>query len=347
MIAWGSNHLGCEGELAKARTLFVLSALLVLVAASMGGSPAGAQDKDNCLPAPTGKAAPGSHWHYRTDPVKQTKCWYLRSDAEAAQPATAATDGADAAGGPPRPAAPVPKPGAADASRPAAADPSSPAAHPHKPRQATRAGGGAKPPQPGTQNPAATQAGPGATAWPDPQPQGANGPPPAQAAGGGAAWPDPQQSPAGSPNSPWPDPPSSATSGPGDPTTTSSTSDVSAGQDTGGASGAGETAAEAAQAPATQSSDVSGRAIFALAVAVAFVVVGTLMRWLLGRFFARRRRVAAERREPLWETGEYVMPDALARVGQRPLGHVDPERLDAEAKQALRKLLRTLERNAA
>ena len=49
----------------------------------MGGHAVRAED--TCLPAPAGKTPPGSHWHYRTDPVKQTKCWYLRSDA--AQPA--------------------------------------------------------------------------------------------------------------------------------------------------------------------------------------------------------------------------------------------------------------------
>jgi hypothetical protein len=145
VIAWGSNHKGCEGELAKTGTRFVLGALLVLAAAGTGGSPTSAQDaahaqdtartQDNCLAAPTGKTPAGSHWHYRTDPVKQTKCWYLKSDGEAAQAATAA-DGADAAGGPPRPAAAPPK---------AAADPANPAAHPRKPHQAARTAAKAEP----------------------------------------------------------------------------------------------------------------------------------------------------------------------------------------------------------
>jgi hypothetical protein len=293
-----------------------------------------AQDnKDNCLPAPTGKAPPGSHWHYRTDPVKQTKCWYVRSDGEAAQP-TAATDGADAAGGPPRPAA-APKP-ATDA------------AHPHKPRQA-HAAPASKPSQP-AQNPAAAPAGQGggAAAWPDPQPQSASGAQAApQAAQSSAAWPDPpQQSQGGAGNVPWPDPPASGAAG--DPATTSATPDVPSVQDTGSTNptGAGDTAAEAVQTPPASGSDVSGRTILALAIAIIFVAI--LMRWLVGRFFARRRRVAAERREPLWETDDYVMPDALTRGGaRRPPDHIDPERLDAEAKLALRKLLRTLERSAA
>jgi hypothetical protein len=100
------------------------------------------------------------------------------------------------------------------------------------------------------------------------------------------------------------------------------------------------------QPPPTSGSDVSGRTILALAVAIIFVAI--LMRWLLGRLFARRRKAAAERREPLWETDDYVMPDTLSRGGaRRPPDPIDPEQLDAEAKLALRKLLRTLERSAA
>ena len=123
--------MGCEGELAKARSLSVLSALVVLTAGGMGGHAVRAED--TCLPAPTGKTPPGSHWHYRTDPVKQTKCWYLRSDA--AQPA-AGVDGADAAGAAAKPAptaAPKPAPDAAS-SEP----------HQRKPHQAGHAGAGAK-----------------------------------------------------------------------------------------------------------------------------------------------------------------------------------------------------------
>ena len=122
-----------------------------------------------------------------------------------------------------------------------------------------------------------------------------------------------------------------------------------AGQDTGSinANGANDAAAaEATPLPPTQnSSDVSGSTILALAIAMAFV--GILMRWLVGKLFARRRKLAAERREPVWVTDEYVMPDALTRGTRRPPGRVDPERLDDEVKLALRKLLRTLERSAA
>jgi len=169
----------------------------------------------------------------------------------------------------------------------------------------------------------------GATPWPDPQPQGATG------------------------NVAWPDPPSAAQPGaasaPLDPTTTNTAQEPPAGQDTGSinANGASDAAAsEATPLPPTQnSSDVSGSTILALAIAMAFV--GILMRWLVGKLFARRRKLAAERREPVWVTDEYVMPDALTRGTRQPPGRVDPERLDDEVKLALRKLLRTLERSAA
>jgi hypothetical protein len=282
------------------------------------------------LPAPAGKTPAGSHWHYRTDPVKQTKCWYLRSDA--AQPAAGA-DGGDAAGTAAKPApAAAPKP---------APDTAGSEPHQRKPHQAGHAGAGAKPAPTSAQPPAqaamqgAQTNGPparamqGATPWPDPQPQGATG------------------------NVAWPDPPSAAQPGaasaPPDPTTTNTAQEPPAGQDTGSinANGASDAAApEATPLPPTQnSSDVSGSTILALAIAMAFV--GILMRWLVGKLFARRRKLAAERREPVWVTDEYVMPDALTRGTRRPPGRVDPERLDDEVKLALRKLLRTLERSAA
>ena len=296
----------------------------------MGGHAVWAED--TCLPAPAGKTPAGSHWHYRTDPVKQTKCWYLRSDA--AQPAAGA-DGGDAAGASAKPApvaAPKPAPDTAG-SEP----------HQRKPHQAGHAGAGAKP--------APTSAQPPAQAASPMQGAQTNGPP-ARAMQGATPWPDPQPQGATG-NVAWPDPPSvaqpGAASAPPDPTTTNTAQEPPAGQDTGSinANGASDAAApEATPLPPTQnSSDVSGSTILALAIAMAFV--GILMRWLVGKLFARRRKLAAERREPVWVTDEYVMPDALTRGTRQPPGRVDPERLDDEVKLALRKLLRTLERSAA
>jgi hypothetical protein len=317
--------------LAKASPLSIVFAFLVLAAGSIGG--AAVRAEDTCLPSPTGKTPPGSHWHYRTDPVKQTKCWYLRSDT--AQPA-AATDGSDAAAAPPKPAAaPKTAPDAAGAEPP-----------PRKPHQATRAG--TKPPQGGAQTtaPAGAQNPPPAGG---PAQGATEGPPASPAIRGAAPWPDPQsQAPAGN-NFPWPEPPSAATGASPEGPAANGQEPPAAVQETGSVNGtsAGETpAADASAQPASQNNDVSGSTILAVAIAMAFV--GILMRWLVGKFFARRRKAAAERREPLWVTDEYVMPDALTRGTRQPSpGRIDPERLDDEVKQALKKLLRTLERSAA
>lgn len=285
--------------------------------------------EDTCLPAPTGKAPAGSHWHYHTDPVKQTKCWYLRSDT--AQPA-AATDGSDAT------AAPKPAPDAAGTEP-----------HPRKPHQATHAGAGTKPPQAGAQAPAPAAVQNPAPAGSPAQGAQTNGPPASPAIRGSAPWPDPQPQSATGNNFSWPEPPSAATgAAPEAPAASTAQDPAAAGQETGSVNATGASEAPAGDAnppPASQNSDVSGSTILAVAIAMAFV--GILMRWLVGKFFARRRKAAAERREPLWVTDEYVMPDALTRGTRRPPGRIDPERLDDEVKQALKKLLRTLERSAA
>lgn len=136
-VAWDD-----EGELAKAASLSILSALLILTAASVSGHSARAEE--NCLAAPTGRAPAGSHWHYRTDPVKQTKCWYLRTEGEPAQ-TTAATDGSEPAGA-------AAKPPAAAAARPAAepkpaADQAGSNAHQRRPHQTAHAASSGKPAQ--------------------------------------------------------------------------------------------------------------------------------------------------------------------------------------------------------
>jgi hypothetical protein len=313
--------------LAKALSLSVLFAFLVLAAGSMSGVAVRAED--TCLPAPTGKAPAGSHWHYHTDPVKQTKCWYLRSDA--AQPA-AATDSSDAA------AAAKPAPDAAGAEP-----------HPRKPHQA-HAGAGAKPSQAGAPAPAPAGAQNPLPATSPTQGAEINSPPASQAIRGSAPWPDPQPQSATGNNFSWPEPPSAAPGAAPEAPTANTAQEPAAGvQETGSvnATGAGEApaAADANATAASQSGDVSGSTILAVAIAMAFI--GILMRWLVGKAFARRRKAAAERREPLWVTDEYVMPDALTRGTRRPPGRIDPDRLDDEVKQALKKLLRTLERSAA
>ncbi len=69
---------------ALARLIPVVAVLLV--ALGHGDPSAGsARAGENCLAAPNAQSPPGSHWHYRTDPVKQSKCWYLRTDDQAIQ----------------------------------------------------------------------------------------------------------------------------------------------------------------------------------------------------------------------------------------------------------------------
>jgi hypothetical protein len=62
----------------------VVAALLMALADTCL-STGSARAEENCLAAPNAPAAPGSHWYYRTDSVKQSKCWYLRAEGEAIQ----------------------------------------------------------------------------------------------------------------------------------------------------------------------------------------------------------------------------------------------------------------------
>ena len=52
-------------------------ALLLVWAAPDRGSFSFAQAEEDCLAAPSGPPSPGSQWHYRTDHIKQRKCWHL------------------------------------------------------------------------------------------------------------------------------------------------------------------------------------------------------------------------------------------------------------------------------
>ena len=73
-----------------ARLIPVVAMLLVaLVDGNLSSGSASAED--NCLAAPNAPAPPGSHWYYRTDPVKQIKCWYLRTEGQAIQKPAAQT----------------------------------------------------------------------------------------------------------------------------------------------------------------------------------------------------------------------------------------------------------------
>src|ERR1700682_233315 len=62
----------------------------IALAAAVLVAGAGAQSNiaraaEECLAAPNARPPQGSHWYYRTDRVKQQKCWYLRSPGQTAQ----------------------------------------------------------------------------------------------------------------------------------------------------------------------------------------------------------------------------------------------------------------------
>jgi hypothetical protein len=68
---------------ANGRLLVIAFLLLGLAAGSI--IPGSAQVEGDCLAAPKGRPPPGSKWLYRTDNVKQRKCWRLRTPGDAAQ----------------------------------------------------------------------------------------------------------------------------------------------------------------------------------------------------------------------------------------------------------------------
>jgi hypothetical protein len=62
-----------------------IAAAILFTSAGIGLQGSSARAADDCLAAPNSHAPQGSHWHYRTDRVKQRKCWYLRSQDQAAE----------------------------------------------------------------------------------------------------------------------------------------------------------------------------------------------------------------------------------------------------------------------
>ena len=283
--------------------------------------------QDNCLAAPSGKPPAGNHWHYRTDPTTQTKCWFLRPAADTAQkPAaqdkaeTGATATAPAAATPQAPADPAaqesPQPRPAQVARPAAAG-----------KQTTRRQAAERP------------AGP----WPDPSPQAGAGnvtwpaPPPAAAAAAPepAAAPQPAAAPLANDRQDAPVPPQSA--------------DTIGGADAASNRQATEQATEPVATAASNNDEAPVDLLLALAAAL--LISGILVRRLVKMLFARRPKVAkigAERREPILGTnsaGQRTITLPLTHQTDLAPGWVD--HLDDDVQSALRKLLRALEREAA
>ncbi len=271
---------------AKARLIPVVAVLLM--ALGNGGSSAGsARAGENCLAAPNAQPPQGSHWYYRMDPVKQSKCWYLRTEGRAIQ--TPATQ--------------------------------------EKPETAVTA---------------KWPAGDDTVAWPDP---------PSPAGSDKVAWPNPP-SPAGAGKVAWPNPPSparGATQG----ATAESTHEQKASQTQ-------EVPATAANSDKHTRNDARVDRQVAepieMEVSHSEIPVGILLAFAIGLViaaifvtFARRRTVYLDRREPVWTTSigsDRTIPKFVAHHHDLASDRGENDRLD-EVTEALRKLLRVLDRQAA
>jgi hypothetical protein len=357
---WVGVHFAGKGNFGVMRaTAGLIPAIAVSVMAlamgSLGIDVARAQDThpqdthapDNCLAAPSGKARQGNHWRYRTDAATQTKCWYLRTDGDAAQkPAT-----------PDRPEAGVTATAPAAATPKAALDQTTgPEAQQPRPAKAARAAAGGKPTQSSAQNghPAGAQAtnqagnqdsgrlrrqgGDPSAPWPDP-------PPSQGSAGNNVPWPDPVRMAAGAappPASTAQPPPSPLANNQQEPPAPAQSSDKANGNEA-------ASDRQAAEPTTTAVSDNGEMPVgLLLALAISMLIAGILVRRIVKMLFARRRRIDPERREPVLRTnsaGERTITLPVAHQRDLAPGWVD--RLDEDVQESLRHLLRTLERQAA
>jgi hypothetical protein len=65
---------------------------IFLVGLSTGAVPAGSvHAEEDCLAVPSGRPPPGKQWRYRTDQIKQRKCWHLQPQGENSEGGTATT----------------------------------------------------------------------------------------------------------------------------------------------------------------------------------------------------------------------------------------------------------------
>jgi tetrahydromethanopterin S-methyltransferase subunit G len=288
---------------AKTRLTPVVAVLLV--ALGDGGSSVGsARAAENCLAAPNAQAPQGSHWYYRTDPVKQNKCWYLRAEGQAIQKPSA-PEGPD-------PTVTAKWPAAATSKT--APDQSAPAVSGGNLMRGSIQGGAQASRQPSTDT----------VAWPDP---------PSSAGAAKVAWPDPPSPATGAMQG------AAAESTPEEranqtqeiPATTAN-SDKAAGTDA-------EVERQVAE-PIENAVSQSGMPVgILLAVVIGLIIAGITVRRIV-RTFARRRRVYPDQREPV-----RTASIASERTKLTFVVH-DTDCLDDEVKDALRKIVRVLDRQA-
>jgi hypothetical protein len=265
-----------------------ISAIAVfLMALAVGSSRA----EDNCLAAPNARAPAGSHWHFHTDPIKKSKCWYLRTERQAAEELEAVVS----AKHPTRAAA-------ATSSRSQARSDTQPL----QSVPATQAPASAKDgDRVGYQNPS-YQAGAGSVVWPEP---------PHLAAATNDVWSDPPY-PAGAGNMVWPDPPSP----PGAPlgaTTESGLTERATrqGEVRDRVQYSGDLTGDGAAAKARQLAkpfrskvlhdEISGGVLIALAIVL--VIAGMYLRGVVSPNFRRRHTFHPDLRETVGSTDDAIL----------------------------------------
>ncbi len=348
--------------IAIARLIPVVAVLPVAFGyGSMGIGTARAEDKraeENCLAAPNTLAPRGSHWYYRTDHVKQRKCWYLRTTGPAIQeqaaqeqPETGVT-------------ARRPTPNTAPAQsgseplelRPVEAPPPALVAKPTKgdmqdEAQASRPAGVGQAAWPEPPSPA----GAGQVAWPDPpSPAGTNQvawPAPASLAGTGqVAWPDPPPT-ARADKVEWPAPPSpgggvNSASGENVPKDRAKqTQEVPATASISAQGARNDVGADKLVAKPNPSGSSQGemRIGLLLVFAIGLILAGILVRWIVRMTLTRRPTVHLDRHEPVWATSD-ASQGTISATQHPALDWGEIDRLDDEVKEALPKLLRALNR---
>jgi hypothetical protein len=271
-----------------------ISAIAVFLMAFAVGS---SRAEDNCLAAPNARAPSGSHWHFHTDPIKKSKCWYLRTERQAAEELEAVVS-------------------AKHPTRAGAATSSRSQARSDKPLQsvpATQALASAQDgDRVGHQNPS-YQAGAGSVVPPEP---------PHLAAAANDVWSDPPY-PAGAGNVVWPDPPSP----PGAPlgaTTESGLTERAARQRevhdrvkySGDLIGDGAAAKARQLAKAFRSKvlhdQISGGVLIALAIVL--VIAGMFLRGVVSPNFRRRHTFHPDLRETVGSTGD-ATPTSVTHFG--------------------------------
>ncbi len=339
--------------------LLAATAFAVLASAGFGAGSARAQSAA-CLATPTGAAPAGTHWFYKTDPTTHQKCWYTRSQEQAAAAPPAET----------APARSVPERGdAANPDSDAATPEESPAPVALAPTAAPPVHDRAAPPAPAAPRRALSPI--ARVPVPTADPRGENQPtttaatamptPPATpAAPDNVAWPAPPPMPqtAGTAASPFPPPPD-----------VSPQADAPSPSAAPQASGAGDPAASASPAPsatgqpptaekpesdtATENADTStaakppGRVSVLLVIGglIVLLIAGMLLRRIVEHALSRRRVIKLARQEPRLVEPLAVPPPMPVPLRQAPSvvpGPAQSAQRASEVEAELRKFAQSL-----